>query len=113
MHLLVQYNVLHKEVIFMAFSIRLTDEERKRAESYAKMHAYSLSEAFKRAWFEKIEDDYDIAVAEEAYNEYVADGRTSRPADDGSGARGGPDRLLRSEPTPAHLERPGGAEDVL
>ena len=71
-----------REVIFMAFSIRLTDEERKLAESYAKMHAYSLSEAFKRALFEKIEDEYDIAVAEEAYNDYVADGRKSRPVDE-------------------------------
>jgi predicted DNA-binding protein len=66
----------------MAFSIRLTDEERKLAESYAKMHAYSLSEAFKRALFEKIEDEYDIAVAEEAYNDYIADGKKSRPVDE-------------------------------
>ena len=38
----------------MAFSIRLTDEERMIAESYAKLHSYSLSEAFKKALFEKI-----------------------------------------------------------
>lgn len=66
----------------MAFSIRLTEEERMLAESYAKLHAYSLSEAFKRALFEKIEEEYDIAVAEEAYNDYIADGRKSRPIDD-------------------------------
>ncbi len=40
----------------MVFSIRLTDEERALAESYAKMHSYSLAEAFKRALFEKIEE---------------------------------------------------------
>ena len=53
----------------MAFSIRLTDEERALAESYAKMHSYSLAEAFKRALFEKIEDEYDLTVGQEAYNE--------------------------------------------
>ncbi len=66
----------------MAFSIRLTDEERKLAESYAKLHSYSLSEAFKRALFEKIEDEYDITVGREAYDEYVADGRKSRPIEE-------------------------------
>ena len=35
----------------MSFSIRLTDEERALAESYAKLHSYSMSEAFKRALF--------------------------------------------------------------
>lgn len=63
----------------MAFSIRLNDEERALAESYAKMHSISVGEAFKRALFEKIEDEYDIAVAKEAYNEYVESGRKSRP----------------------------------
>lgn len=66
----------------MAFSIRLTDEERKLAESYARLHSISLSEAFKRALFEKIEDEYDVAVAQEAYNEYAADGKKSRPVDE-------------------------------
>lgn len=63
----------------MSFSIRLTEEEKALAESYAKLHAISLGEAFKRALFEKIEDEYDIAVAEEAHAEYVKEGRKSRP----------------------------------
>ena len=71
-----------KEVILMAFSIRLTEEERKLAESYARIHSYSLSEAFKRALFEKIEDEYDIAVAESAYKEYVDSGCKSTPVQD-------------------------------
>ena len=53
----------------MSFSIRLTDEEKALAESYAKLHSVSLGEAFKRALFERIEDEYDIAVASEAYKE--------------------------------------------
>ena len=60
----------------MAFSIRLSEEERNLASSYAKMHSLSVGEAFKRALFEKIEDEYDIAVAEEAYREYLADQET-------------------------------------
>ena len=66
----------------MSFSIRLTAEEKKLADSYAKLHAISLGEAFKRALFEKIEDQYDIALADEAYNEYIRDGRKSRPIDE-------------------------------
>ena len=66
----------------MSFSIRLTAEEKKLADSYAKLHAISLGEAFKRALFEKIEDEYDIALADEAYNEYIRDGRKSRPIDE-------------------------------
>lgn len=63
----------------MSFSIRLTDEERKLAESYAKLHSFSLSEAFKNALFEKIEDEYDISIGQDAYAEYVANGQKSRP----------------------------------
>ena len=40
----------------MSFSIRMTEEEKALAESYAKMHSLSLAEAFKRALFEKIEE---------------------------------------------------------
>jgi len=63
----------------MSFSIRLTDEERALAESYASLHSYSLSEAFKRALFEKIEDEYDVALGQEAYAEYLSSGKQSRP----------------------------------
>ena len=63
----------------MSFSIRLNEDERKLADSYAKMHSISLSEAFKSALFEKIEDEYDIVIAEEAYSEYVRDGEKHRP----------------------------------
>lgn len=63
----------------MAFSIRLTEEEKKLADSYAKIHAISVGEAFKKALFEKIEDEYDITIANEAYDEYIASGKKSRP----------------------------------
>lgn len=63
----------------MSFSIRLTEKEKNLAESYARLHSVSLGEAFKVALFERIEDEYDITVAEEAYREYVAGGRRSTP----------------------------------
>ena len=63
----------------MAFSIRLTGEEKAIAESYAKIHSISLGEAFKKALFDRIEDEYDLVVAAEAYQEYVDSGCKSTP----------------------------------
>ena len=67
-----------EEVDSMSFSIRLTEEEKDLAESYAKLHSLSLGEAFKKALFERIEDEYDVTVANDAFEEYVRDGRKSR-----------------------------------
>lgn len=63
----------------MAFSIRLTEEEKQLAESYAKLHSLSLAEAFKGALFRQIEEEYDIALGQEAYQAYVQGGSRSRP----------------------------------
>lgn len=63
----------------MSFSIRLTTDERNLVESYAKIHGISLSDAFRNALFEKIEDEFDLKIAEEAIQEYEASGRESRP----------------------------------
>ena len=46
----------------MVISIRMTEEEKQLADAYAKLNGISLSEAIKRAYFEKIEDEYDIAL---------------------------------------------------
>lgn len=66
----------------MSFSIRLTDEEKKLATSYAKLHSMSLGEAFKRALFDRIEEEYDVVVANEAYEDYLKDGKKSRPIEE-------------------------------
>ena len=63
----------------MPYSIRLTDEEKALAESYARLHSISVAEAFKRALFDQIEDEFDIAVADEAHKEYLDSGKKSRP----------------------------------
>lgn len=66
----------------MAFSIQLTDKERSLADSYAKIHSMTLGEAFKSALFEKIEDEYDITIADDSYNNYVKNGKVSRPIEE-------------------------------
>ncbi len=66
----------------MSFSIRMTPEEKLLAESYAKLHSVSVGEAIKRAFFKQLEDEYDISVAAEAYEEYVAGGKKSRPVEE-------------------------------
>jgi len=66
----------------MSYSIRLTDEEQSLVESYAKLHAITVTEAFKKALFEKIEEEYDIALADEAYDEYIKSGKKSRPIEE-------------------------------
>ena len=63
----------------MRVSVELSAEEKMLAETYAKRHSLSLGEAFKKALFEKIEDEYAAAVAKEAYAEYGSNGRKSRP----------------------------------
>ena len=60
----------------MAFSIRLTDDEEKLARSYAALLGLSMGEAFNQALFEKIEDEYDIAVGDAAYKEYLKNPKT-------------------------------------
>ena len=63
----------------MNFLSRLTAEEKNMAEDNAKIHDISLGDAFKHAQFERIEDEYDVTVADAAYNEYVKGGKKSRP----------------------------------
>ncbi len=60
----------------MVISIRMSNEERQLADAYAKLNGVSLSEAIKRAYFEKIEDEYDIALADAALREYEKNPKT-------------------------------------
>ena len=41
-----------------------------------------LKEEEKKALFERIEDEYDIVIASEAYDEYIKSGRQSRPIEE-------------------------------
>ena len=46
-------------------SLRVTDEEKKWMESYAKLQGLNLSDAIKEAFFEKLEYEYDLKVIKE------------------------------------------------
>lgn len=65
------YNEIHKGGNYiMAISVRLNPQDEKLFRSYAKTNNISLSELFRTAVFEKIEDEYDLAVYREALEEY-------------------------------------------
>lgn len=54
----------------MAISVRLNAQDEQLFKSYAKTNNITLSELFRNAVFEKIEDEYDLAVYRESLEEY-------------------------------------------
>jgi hypothetical protein len=46
-------------------SLRVSAEEKTWMESYAKVQGISLSDAIKAAFFEKLEDEYDLKIIRE------------------------------------------------
>ena len=60
----------------MSFSIRLNAEEEKLFKSYAAFHGCGLGEALKSALLEKIEDEYDIVIAEQAHKDFLKSPKT-------------------------------------
>lgn len=63
----------------MPFSMLLSPEEKRLATRYARFHGISVGEAFRRALFEQIEDEYDAKLADRLWAEYVASGAQARP----------------------------------
>ncbi len=54
----------------MTVSIRLNEQDENLFKSYARENNISLSELFRRAVFEMIEDEYDLEVYRESIEEY-------------------------------------------
>jgi hypothetical protein len=46
-------------------SLRVSEEEKHWMDSYAKLHNLNLSDAIKAAFFEKLENDYDLKTIQE------------------------------------------------
>ena len=46
-------------------SLRVTEQEKNWMESYAKVQGINLSEAIKAAFFEKMDDEYDLKAIRE------------------------------------------------
>lgn len=53
----------------MFINIRLTKEEKHTAKQYAKSLGLPLNKAMKTIFFEKIEDEYDCAIVDQALRE--------------------------------------------
>lgn len=56
--------------VIMAISVRLNVQDEKLFKAYAKTNNITLSELVRNAVFEKIEDEYDLAVYRESLEEY-------------------------------------------
>ena len=57
-------------------SVRLSDAEYKALEAYATANAISMNKAIKDAFFEMLEDQYDLAAFDKAYAAYLKDPTT-------------------------------------
>ncbi len=68
--------------MMMTISLRLNEEDGKLFKKYAEMHGMTVSEMVRRAVIEKIEDEYDLRAGMQAYEEYVRDGKKSKPLED-------------------------------
>ena len=60
----------------MAISLRLTNDDTALIKNYASLHNVSISELFRQAVMEKIEDEYDLQCYEKAMQEYKKDSTT-------------------------------------
>lgn len=65
-----------KELIVVTISIRLSDKDTELIKRYAKLNNISVSDLVRIAVLEKIEDEYDLRVYEEAMEEYKVNPKT-------------------------------------
>ena len=60
----------------MSISIRISKKEKQIIKEYSKLNGLSVSEAMRQAIFEKIEDEYDILMLEEAVGDHEENKKT-------------------------------------
>ena len=65
-----------KEDTMPVLSVRMTDAEYKALEGYAAANGISMNKAIKDAFFEMLEDQYDLEAFDRAYAEYLKDPKT-------------------------------------
>lgn len=56
-------------------SLRLNDREEELLKEVADFEGVGVSSYIKRVIFERIEDEYDLKIAEEAYQKYIESGK--------------------------------------
>ena len=66
----------------MSLTIRVTDNELAAIKGYAALHGMNVSDVMRTAILERIEDELDIKIAEQAYAEWIADGKTTYTLDE-------------------------------
>lgn len=64
------YNVIQEEVLTMNVSVRLNDEDTKLIKAYADMYGITVSELIRKSVLERIEDEFDLKLYNEAIEEY-------------------------------------------
>lgn len=57
-------------------SVRMSDEEKELFTSYCRLHGITISEAFKHALLQNIEDEFDLADFEAALAAYKKNPKT-------------------------------------
>ena len=60
----------------MSISVRMNDKELDLVRKYAELNNTTVSEVIRNAILEKIEDEFDIFLYEEAYEDYKEDPKT-------------------------------------
>lgn len=60
----------------MAISLRLNEEDTILIKNYAALHNISVSDLFRQAVMEKIEDEYDLKAFEKAMESYRKNPKT-------------------------------------
>lgn len=63
-------------------TIRVNDNEEEWLNRMAAIYGMGKSSLLKMLAFEKLEDEYDILVAEQAYKDYLDSGRKTTPIGD-------------------------------
>lgn len=58
-------------------SIRVTKEEKEAIKRYAQINNITVSSALKKPFFDMLEDEYDIKICDERYNDYLKSGKKS------------------------------------
>jgi len=57
----------------MVITLRVNDDELKLIKSYAKLHGVTVSDVVRTAIMERIEDELNIRIANDAYEKWAAD----------------------------------------
>lgn len=63
-------------------SLRLNENEEKILKEVSEFEGLGLSSYIKKIIFEKLEDEYDIKLADKAYKNYLATGKKTTSFDD-------------------------------